>query len=68
MAVSAFDVLASFFGFWNSGDVSILARQRFAPATPDSYFQSFPSLMAGVIIAADDGVQKRAQDSHAALD
>jgi hypothetical protein len=35
MAVSAFDVLASFFGSWNSGDVSFLALLRFAPVTPE---------------------------------
>jgi hypothetical protein len=44
------------------------ALQLFAPATPDSCFQSFPTFMAGVIIAANDGVQERAQDGHTALD
>jgi hypothetical protein len=50
-----------------------LRRRRIAihslnPELLNPVFQSFPAFMAGVVVAANDGVQERAQDGHSALD
>jgi hypothetical protein len=67
------EVLVRFSGSAIQAAFLFFAFQHFAPATPelltrDSCLQSFSAFMAGVIIAADDGVEEGTQHGHTALD